>query len=414
MIRTLRGRFDWRWLVAVALAAAVPAVLGVFTALRAGDNGSPPLARVAPEAAAVGPNGEPQIVAPDPAVEFPAVLSNLPNPPSHLAVDPKTGDLWFLIFTYDGRSNVLYHYSPAYGSVETFHIPSSSGSELYSAIAVDSRGHIISAEGDVVTDFDPSTGKFTQVKLPEPAVERVPYSPSDGPWILDMALADDLLAYLSRMNIPAITELDLRTGKAREIPYPASFGPAYEIALGRDGLWATSRWDIVGVSAAKTWRIDLASDESIAVGPGATALAEAPGEDVLGVRASSAQAPVPELVLASASGLVPVTFASEGQRSGAMTGLGIRDFVAIDSSTGATWVTGEGSRSVLLISSGAAAIREYRLPVYEGFVPICGYPCNWPDGELRTAVHGLAVAPNGDLYFSDATMNRIGVIHAGR
>jgi hypothetical protein len=34
--------------------------------------------------------------------------------------------------------------------------------------------------------------------------------------------------------------------------------------------------------------------------------------------------------------------------------------------------------------------------------------------EIRTAVRGLAVAPNGYVYFADATRNRIGVIRADR
>jgi len=414
MIGAASRRFN-RWWLATALAVAVVSVaLGVFTALRTGEHGEAPLARVASEAAAVGPNGEPQIVAADPAVEFPATLSELPNPPSRLAVDPKTGDLWFLIFTYDGKSNILYHYTPSHGKVETFSIPSSSGSELYSAISVDSRGHVISAEGNVVTDFDPSSGQFTQLSLPEPATRAVAYSASDGPWILDMTTSESALIYLSRMNIPAITEFDLSTGKTRELPYPPDFGPAYDIELGSGGLWMTSRWNIEGIGTAQTGRLDLTTGEFAVVGPGTTAISASPDGQVLGVRASSQEAPAAAVVEVSGAGLAALSIPSESDEAEIAGGLGIRDFIGVDPGTGAAWVTGEGSESIFLVDG--RAVREYELPVYGWVALRCdvdpGEPC--PEVRLKTQVRGLAVAPNGDLYFSDATMNRIGVIHAGQ
>jgi streptogramin lyase len=94
-------------------------------------------------------------------------------------------------------------------------------------------------------------------------------------------------------------------------------------------------------------------------------------------------------------------------------GLGVRDLIAVDRSTGASWIVGEGSKSIFRVLD--SAIREYNLPVYAGIELRCPPPpVDCPDGDLRTTVRGLAVAPNGDLYFSDATMNRIGVIHAGQ
>ncbi len=421
MIGTVAGRLDRRWVATALVVVLVSAALGVFTALRAGEDGDQPLSRVASEAAAVGPNGWPQMVPPDPAVEFPGTLSDLPNPPSHLAVDPRTGDLWFLIFTYDGKSNTLYRYTASDGKVETFDIASSSGSELYSAISVDSRGHIISAEGSVATDFDPSSGKYTQVSLPEPTAKTVAYSPSDGPSIMDMALAEGGLAYLSRMNVPAITELDLSTGKSRELPYPSSFGPAQDIELAGDSLWMTSVWNFAGLSAAQTGRISLTTGEFAALGPGTTAISASANGQVLGVRASSQEAPVAGVVEVSAAGLAAMPVPSGSDEAEMARGLGIRDFIAVDPGTGAAWVTGEGSESIFLVNGGA--VREYKLPVYGTAAVRCDVDSSatiGPSGRgpcevrLKTQVRGLAVAPNGDVYFSDATLNRIGVIHADR
>ncbi len=414
MTALLRSR-NRRWLAAAAAIALLAAGLGVLAARLTADEGAPPLGVTSNDVAAAGPNGEPVVVTADPAVEFPASLGGLANPPTHLAVDPKTGDLWFMIFTYDGVSNTLYHYSPLAGSVETFAIPSSTGSELFSAIGIDARGHVISAEGSVVTDFDPASKFFTQVRVEQPTTPTARYSPADGTSILDMAVGEGSVLYLSRMNVPAITELDLSTGKTRELPYPAEFGPAYDIELGRDGLWMTSRWNIETISSAQTGLIDVATGAFTTAGGGTTALATAPGGDTLGVRASTPEAPAPDLVRVTANGLAPLPFASASGKAGAISGLGILDNIAVDQKTGATWFTGQGSGSIFRVDTGTGVVREYKLPAYKGFVPRCpeGVPCP-SNGNLATHVRGLAVVPNGDLYFADATLNRIGVIHAGQ
>ena len=44
----------------------------------------------------------------------------------------------------------------------------------------------------------------------------------------------------------------------------------------------------------------------------------------------------------------------------------------------------------------------------------CLVPASCKNTIMQTTVGGIAVAPNGDVYFSDSTMNRIGVIKAGR
>jgi streptogramin lyase len=412
-----------RLVAAAAVAAVAGAGAGVLTALLTGGGGAPPLG---PDkaAAAVGPNGEPQIVAPDPAVEFPEALADLPNPPSHLAVDPATGDLWFMIFTYDGVSNTLYHYSPESGSVETFAIPSSTGSELYSAIGVDLRGRVIFAEGSVVTDFDPVTGKFTQTGIGEPETARVAYSPPEGTQVLDMALDDSGLAYLSRINVPAITELDLATGRVREIPYPSSFGAAYDIELAGAILWMTSRWNVEGVSEAQTGRIDLSTGAFASTGPAMTALAATEDGRVLGIRAAAPDWR-PDLVWVSEEGAEYVTYASDADRLLVTGSLGLMDYVAVGEGGHEAWVAGWGSESILRIGARPATLREYRLPVYDAQMiiscppPDPNFPAPSPGwcsmvSRLETQVRGLAVAPDGDVYFSDATLNRIGIIHAGK
>jgi len=412
-----------RLVFAVAGVAVLAIAAGVVSALLAGV-GAGPLPG-GPAAGATGPNGEPQIVSPDPAVEFPKALQGLANPPSHLAADPKTGDVWFLVFTYDGVSNTLYHYSPATGRVETFSIPSGGGSEIDHAIAVDARGHVIVAEGSVVTDFDPAAGRFSRIPIPAPETPKANYVPVDGAPVLDMALGDAGVIYLSRMNIPAITELDLTTGASREYPYPVAFGPADDIEVGDGGVWMTSRWSIEGVSEAQAGWIGLPSGVFVPGGRALTALGADGGGKVLGVLANTPDAG-PGLARLSAGGQEPVSLGPGVEGELVAAGLGILDYLAVDPERGVVWVASWGGESVLRVDTLGGTVREYKLPVYDRpVIPNCDIdPENVssgtePDpcaavGRLRTQVRGLAVVPNGDVYFSDATLNRIGVIHAGK
>jgi streptogramin lyase len=90
------------------------------------------------------------------------------------------------------------------------------------------------------------------------------------------------------------------------------------------------------------------------------------------------------------------------------------DHIAVDPTTGAIWFAAEGNGRVSRLDPSTGAVREYNLPVYEEAILSCPAPeaeyeadCS---AELRTRVRGLAITPDGDAYFSDGTMNRIGII----
>lgn len=411
-MKSLVPRLRKPWLAAAVLIATLAAAAGVLAAVLAG-----PASEWLPggqAATALGPNGEPQIVPADPAVEFPKALRDLPNPPSALAVDPKTGDLWFLLFTYDGASNILYHYSPAAAKVETFAIPSGGGTELYYTIAIDERGHVILAEGSVVIDFDPAASAISRIPVGGPEAPRATYFPGEPAQIADMALGSDDTVYLSRMNVPAITELHLLSGATRELPYPLSFGPALDIELAGGILWLTSRWSLEGVSEAQTWTMDPATGIVAAVGTPTTALAAAADGRLLGIRAAQPGL-AGDVGWVRETGFEPLSFASDGDRLAATAGVGLWDHVAASEDGTVLWVAEGASGRIARIDTQRGVVQTYQLPVYETQGP---WNC-WPNEPceaaepMTTAVRGLAVAPDGDLYFSDATLNRIGVIHAG-
>jgi streptogramin lyase len=337
----------------------------------------------------------------DPAVEFPEALSELPNPPTHLAVDPKTGDLWFVLFQYNGETNDLYRYRSDTQSLTKQSVPAGTGSELFSAIAVDSRGHVISAEGDVVLDVDPA-GTYRTLSLPPP-VNLAKRPGWDGTYVIDMALSDTGRVYLTRMNTAAVTELDLGTGATREIPVPASLGQLHYIELSGTEIWMTTWADTATAPVqAAVLSLDDGGIHPVAA-KGIAFGAARDGTMYLSTQGSSS------LARADAKGATPVTIPAE------KTSLsGLRDYLAVDDSRRRVWMAGGGGITSLEISSSAT--EYYDLPVTAGVVPFsipasCPGGCDFRPRDEITQVGGIAIAPNGDLFFSDMSFNRIGIVH---
>lgn len=155
-------------------------------------------------------------------IEFPEVLSDLPFAPGKLAIDPQSGDLSFAGPT-DGQERELFHFSAGDRTLRTRTIPASSNYLFWSA-AIDSRGHLIAAEGSAVLDVDP-TGGYVEHQLPP------------NGYITDMVLTDDGQAYVSKAYLTSIIKLDLQSGEIREFSLPDSMLLVHHIALVGDRLW---------------------------------------------------------------------------------------------------------------------------------------------------------------------------------
>lgn len=96
--------------------------------------------------------------------------------------------------------------------------------------------------------------------------------------------------------------------------------------------------------------------------------------------------------------------------------------LAADKERGRIWAAGGGT-GIVSIEPAIGREEYYPLPS-SAETPVLGgwigdaLPCPTPDQEdcrrrtpFATSVDGIAVAPNGDLYFADATFNRIGIVH---
>lgn len=400
----MRQRFWPPLMVATVLIAVLVAgaMVGAISPWRS------PLTEALGQVSAVFDSGtnaklEPATSEHDPDVEFSEVLSELPSPPTHLAVDAKNGDLWFVLFNYDGKTNDLYRYSTSTETVEIRPIPASTGSEFFSAIAVDSRGHVISAEGDVVLDIDPA-GDYRELRLPAPA--NIAKQPGwEGTYVIDMGVLENK-AYLTRMNTAAITELDLSTGSTREMAVPPGSGQMYFIEPVSDSIWMTS-WVDTATAPSQTAILDLMTGKTESTTLQTSALAADSGGRMYISRTGS-------------SGLSRVDSearaANSVQGDWKVLGQGL-DYLAVDQGGTSVWMAGDSSGAIMSLNSSTGESAYYDLPSWDKTtrisVPIACQiqACPSPQGAV-TRLGGIAVAPNGDVFFSDMTFNRIGIVHA--
>jgi streptogramin lyase len=338
----------------------------------------------------------------DENVEFPSVLSELPGLPTHLAVDPKSGDLWFVLFNYGGGTNDLYRYRKSTGKLDTRPVPASGGSEFFSAIAVDSRGHVIIAEGSLVLDVDPDGG-YEQLDLPVP--ENLAVQPGwDGTYVIDMVLSEDGKAYLTRMNTAAITEFDLPSGSVREMPISKDLGQMYFIALAGDSLWMT------------TWLDTEATASKTAVMDAKTGVAESTGLKTSVIAADSrGQIYVAETAPSGLSRITSDRAAAKLAAEPAALGRG-QDFLVAETNGSRIWMAADSSGTIMSRDVTTGKVESYVLPYFSETVDVsvpiaCAiFGCGGDKGSV-TRLGDIAVAPNGDLYFSDMSYNRIGVVH---
>jgi streptogramin lyase len=217
-----------------------------------------------------------------------------------------------------------------------------------------------------------------------------------------MALSDEK-AYITRMNTSAITELDLASGAVREIPVSPSLGQFYLIELAGRSLWMTT-WANTDTSRIQTAVLDLVTGElglspvkSVSFGADQEGRVYASQEGQLGLaRADS-----------SDRAAVAIT-ASESSLSG------IRDYIAVDNRRNRVWLGGgDGIASVDPLTGHR---EHYLLPSWSETAPLsvpaaCLFQECDLGGEAITAVGDIGVAPNGDVYFSDRSFNRIGIVH---
>jgi streptogramin lyase len=376
-------------LAAVALAAG----LGVLGAWLVGDDSQSPAGQLGPVAGAAE-----VAFAGDPAIKFPPTLESLETPPFDLVTDPQTGELWFPIFSDKGHK--LYRYDPTTDGLSHYDLPSDpGGTGLFSAILVDERGHVLVGYGLTVADFDAVAEKFAVFALPETPANLEVLDANMKPFITDMIALDGKLL-IGRLNTAALTELDTNNGDVMEHPIPSSFGCAINMVAAADGVYM-SNWIGLG-KERQVARLDIKTDAFESLSFAASALAADAQGHIVATRMDQA-------ALASIDGTLASSL--DVKEAGDILS-GINDALAVDGRSGALWFTGNRG-TIARLDPATSAVTVYELPRY--VVPadvIRGFAGEPTDQIQATGIGGLAVDAEGNLYFSDQTAKRIGIIPA--
>lgn len=331
----------------------------------------------------------------DVRVSFPPELSGLGSV-GGLAVDSK-GNFWIPVFTGGDSGHRLYRYNPADGKIDTFSLPDNPGSAISSAIAVSPTDQIVLGYGAIIAVLDPGTGGFKTYDLPSNSPNHVKFGADEGTYVTDMDVGPDNSAFVTRMNIAAVTVVDLGSGATSEIPVAGMSGALFEVAVSGESVFAAN-WS----SSGGTRVVKLSGDAFVEVAAGSLLALAGAADRVYTLAADG--------TLVGHSGNSTTT-ATEKQIPEAIMG----ESLAVDRGSGAVWLAGE--QSVLIRWDPKPGLTEaFQLPTYwvRGESMFCPPGADCKGSTMYTTVGGIAVAPNSDVYFSDSTMNRIGLIKAGQ
>jgi hypothetical protein len=340
-------------------------------------------------------------------VQFPAYLSNIPGLPAgtlapfDIAFDAD-GNLWMTWF--DASGGIVLARNPAgTTTVSEYSIPSERTSQVH--LGIDGKGRPVVGAGEEVVVVDPSSLAYQTIVLPTSS--QTP-SPSDPPGVPSAAgqilgvRAQGESAFLLRYEMSSITEVSLESGQINDVAVPSSFGRLDDFVVTPDRIWllktgngadGTSQ---IGSLDRSTGNLNVVQTKIHSAGvykDGVIALTWNPDG----------------VAFIDSGGVQPI-------HSGALD-TAIVDKIGPESTVhddgrGGIWLSDVSAKEIVWLDPSTAAADVYALPVWQTSGTIeCPPGGNCGPATVLTDITATAVSPEGDLYFADATMNRIGEIH---
>jgi streptogramin lyase len=271
------------------------------------------------------------------------------------------------------------------------------GSSLFSDLVADLRGHVIIGYGYSVVDFDPDSESFTQIKLSQTPEYASDNSSEPSAAITALSPGPAGTVFAARLNAASVTRVDLVSGAIQEHPIPESFGAATDMVATGDSLVMTN-WIGYG-RERQSGSLDLKTGQYQALGQATFSLAS---DETGAVYGSLVDEPGVAKLAGSIERLeVPPEI------SGMLRGTD--DLLTLDTKSGVAWVASRGTGRIARWESGTTDWRLYQLPITETHLRCFQEPCP-PPVKMNSQVQALAVGPDGTVYFSDATFNRVGVV----
>jgi hypothetical protein len=204
----------------------------------------------------------------------------------------------------------------------------------------------------------------------------------------------------------SIFQVALSLGAISEIPLPSDFSAVDDFVVTTRDIWLLHTAD-GGDGPSRIGRLDRATGELQTVS-----------------RKVRSAGPYKD-------GILAVTWEPDGAAQVDSTGFHDVDSKALGTLTdkmgiatevaaapSGVWWADTTAQSVVWLDPDSGNARIFRLPAYQipGAIhcpPVSGQPnpCGGPF-SVFTQVNSIAVSPSGDLYFADATMNRVGIVPA--
>jgi DNA-binding CsgD family transcriptional regulator len=334
--------------------------------------------------------GSDKIEFPDHLAEGLGIVGIPLRAPTDLAIGPD-GDLWVTWVGSDGKA-VLARNPADTTSVSLYGVPISvRGIDAF--VEIDAKGRPVVGSGGQVAVIDPKTLEYKTISMP---VAQMLVLDVEGESAFVVPWETDGLAL-------TVASADLETGVVSEIAVPSSFGGVDGIELSPDAIWllktadgpnATSRIGRLDRETGDLQVIDRKVRSAGVYGDGLVVVTWDPDSVVL---------------VDSAGQVTPVQVDSLAPY---LSVLGIEVPIALDGPN--AWIADITQRFVSRIDISSGDAEVILLPSYQMATnDSCPRGADCPDTvTVFTHITATAVSPGGDLYFTDATRQRVGVIRA--
>jgi streptogramin lyase len=328
-------------------------------------------------------------------IEFLDGLPVFPFPPSHILAEDD-GSLWFTVFSGSDSDHYLYRYDTHSGSLDSFALPNSPATGFFSEFRRAPGGGFLLAYGFLVIEVNTAgqvVRRFDLGETPDVVIDQGVVL--EGTWVTGMTVGEDGRMYVSRMNNPEITVIDPATGETSSMPVPAGFGAVVQIeAAAPEGLYISNWLGGLSMEPATAY-LSPGGELTLVAGPASAFVRGANGL----VYAATLDGSVVALDGESVRWVANLPPQAEGEKV----------YLAADVEGERIWFASRRGGVLGSVREGRGSL-AHRLPFYvipaEERECLIGDPCQ--DVVTFTQVDGLTVGPGGEVYFSDATLHRLG------
>ncbi|HEY8766085.1 MAG TPA: hypothetical protein VIP09_02285 [Dehalococcoidia bacterium] len=383
----------------LAAACAVVGLAGglAFAIARAGGNSVLPEQPATPANPGAGNNLKLLDSGSD-AIQFPAFLGPIQGRPTDITVDD-SGRVWAASIDEDG--SLWLNEGQPQSEIQHYRIPTKSVPSN-AELAMAGKGELVIGAGQELIRFNLQTLAYSTLTLPAKQTDAASSQQGVGA-VVDLHV-DAGYAYVSRFGEPGITRVSLGDEAVEVISVPEQFADFDHFLVTGQLIWLLRTADTQNGPDSQIGMLDTASGK-LTVVDGKVRTAAPFKSGILALRWDPQ-----DIAYVDSSGAHPIDVPGLDTYISTM-GPDARISIAPDGQT--VWISDVTSNSILRVSLTDLSIQSYPLPMWQ--LPGSGPNC--PNGgdcshvfDVRTRVVAIDTSSNGDVYFAEDTINRLGLI----